>query len=167
MTCLSRSLLAPLGPGVSPEMHFARRVTSLWPRWCCHMPASSPVSGLVWPPVLARGARGCLRVQAGGGQSVLWGRRGSSAAAGWVTRSSFPHRRSLLYCNHPIIMPLKCHIHRNPHKQGISSCQKIVVLLLMTRSPPAAPPLSFFLILFFLPPRLFFCLFPSHDLRGR
>lgn len=63
----------------------------------------------------------------------------AAAAAGWAACSSSPLQRSLLYCNHTIIMPLKCHIRRNPHKQGISICQKIVVLLLMTHFPPAAP----------------------------
>lgn len=82
------------------------------------------------------------------GQSIRWWHCGPAAAAGWVAHSSFPLQRSLLYCNHTIIMPLKCHICRNPHKQGISSCQKIVVLLLMTRFPPAAPLHGVFCIFF-------------------
>lgn len=64
-------------------------------------------------------------------------------------------QQSLLHCNHTIIMPLKCHIHRNPHKQSINNRWKIVVFtandLLSFR--PSAPTLPFS--------------FLSLDLRGR
>lgn len=93
---------------------------------------SLPVSSLAWPglPCPAKG------------------HHSPTAAAAAAACSSFPLQQSPLYCNHTIIMPLKCHIHRNPHKQGISSCQEIVVLLLMTHFPPAAP-LVFFLNIIF------------------
>lgn len=98
---------------------------------------TGPLPG-IQPALASHAGEGCWGLPAGAGrrgQSILWGRCRPAAAAGWVARSSFLLQQSLLYCNHTIIMPLKCHIRRNPHKQGISSCQKIVVLLLMTCSP--------------------------------
>lgn len=118
-------------------MPFQCWVASGWPKCChsCPFPAQCPA----WPGLPCPAGAACR------------GRRGpTAAAAGWAASSSFPRQQSLLYCNHTIIMPLKCHIHRNPHKQGISSCQEIVVLLLMTHFPPAAP-LGFFLKYYFFP----------------
>lgn len=144
-------------------MPFHCCAASGWPK-CCHstLPAQCPA----WPGLPGRrGAGGCLPEQ-----SIPRGCPGPTAAAGWALCSSFPLQRSLLYCNHTIIMPLKCHICRNPHKQAISSCQKIVVLPLMTHFPPTAPLLFFLNIIFSLLcffGCFFFVLFLSCDLRGR
>lgn len=131
-------------------MPFHCWAASGWPK-CCHSPF--PAQCPAWPGLPWQ--EGCQGLPAGAEHPR--GRPGRAAAAGWAVCSSFPLQRSLLYCNHTIIMPLKCHIRRNPHKQGISSCQKIVVLLLMTHFPPAAP-LLFFLKYYFFP-SLFFLWF--------
>lgn len=41
--------------------------------------------------------------------------------------SPFLPERCCLHCNHTIMMPLKCHIWRNPYKQSINNCLEIVV----------------------------------------
>lgn len=135
--------------GFSPDMPSQCRAASGWPK-CCHrwlFPAQCPA----WPGLPALPCwEGCWGLPAGGCLLgvACWGL--TAAAAAWAACSSFPLQRSLLYCNHTISMPLKCHIRGNPHKQGISSCQKIVVLLLMTHFPPTAPLLFFLNIIFSL-----------------
>ena len=43
------------------------------------------------------------------------------------SRLPFLPERCRLHCNHTIMMPLKCHIWRNPYKQSINNRLKIVV----------------------------------------
>lgn len=60
--------------------------------------------------------------------------------------SPFFPKRCRPHYNHTIMMPLKCHIWRNPYKQSINNCLKIVVFtandLLSLHIEPFCHPLS-------------------------